>query len=257
MVSVELIFGSWGQFAAVCAVILVAQAIYVLFGFGAGLIAVGALAALLPSLTDVVVLLLIVSCPVELAVVASSWREGVSWRGVALVCAGIAVGVPIGTWALRLGDPTAVLGGLGVVLVVAAAAFLAVPAGRTIAWPRWVAPPVGLLSGVLSGLFGTGGPPLIFYYQLGGASKAAFRAQLMAVFLVVSALRITAYAFAGLITWPRLWSSLAVMPAVLLGAALGHRLHVRLSEAAFRRLVSVGLIAIGLTLLLRSFSRAW
>jgi uncharacterized membrane protein YfcA len=253
---VELVFESWQQLAIACAVVGVAQAIYVLFGFGAGLIAVGALAALLPSLQDVVVLLLLTSWPVELAVVAAARRE-VRWRGVALVCAGIAVGVPFGTWALRFGDPAAVLGGLGVVLVAAAAAFLAVPTDRAVAWPRWTAPPVGLLSGVLSGLFGTGGPPLVFYYQLAGTPKAAFRAQLMAIFLVVGVVRFPSYAVSGLITWPRAWSSLALMPAVILGAVLGHRLHVSLSERAFRRLVGVSLILIGLTLLLRSLSGAW
>jgi uncharacterized protein len=253
---IELVFGSWQELAIACLVVGFAQAIYVLFGFGAGLIAVGALAVLLPDLQDVVVLLLLTSCPVELAVVAASRRE-VQWKGVALVCSGIALGVPLGTWALRFGDPAAVLGGLGAVLVVAAAAFLALPTDRVVAWPRWAAPPVGLLSGLLSGLFGTGGPPLIFYYQLAGTQKAAFRAQLMAIFLVVSAVRIPSYVVSGLITWPRLWSSLALMPAAILGAVLGHRLHVRLSELAFRRLVSVGLILIGLTLLLRSLRGAW
>jgi uncharacterized membrane protein YfcA len=55
----------------------------------------------------------------------------------------------------------------------------------------------------------------------------------------------------GLITVPRLWSALAVLPAALLGGWLGHRVHVRVSEGSFRSLVSVALCAIGVLLLFR------
>jgi uncharacterized membrane protein YfcA len=53
------------------------------------------------------------------------------------------------------------------------------------------------------------------------------------------------------VTPARLWSMAAVMPAVLLGAWIGDRLHIRLSEAAFRRLVAALLAALGLLLLIR------
>ncbi len=36
------------------------------------------------------------------------------------------------------------------------------------------------------------------------------------------------------------------MPAVFLGAWLGHRMHIRLSESAFRKLVSGLLFVLGL-----------
>jgi hypothetical protein len=256
MAGIELVFGSWGELAAACVVIGLAQAIYVLFGFGAGLIAVGALAAVMPSLQDVVVLLMLVSFPVELTVVIAARRE-VSWKGVGLICAGVAAGVPLGAWALRLGDPVIALGGLGLVLAAAGAAFLAVPQARAVRWPWWAAPPVGMVAGFLSGLFGAPGPPLVLYYQLGGAEKAAFRTQMMAVFLALAAVRIPTYAVSGLITEPRLWSGLAVMPAAILGAVVGHRIHVHVAESTYRRLVSAFLVAVGAVLVLRCFSHAW
>ena len=46
-------------------------------------------------------------------------------------------------------------------------------------------------------------------------------------------------------------SALTVFPAVLLGAWLGNRIHVRISEEAFRRVVSGALVAIGILLLFR------
>ncbi len=231
-------------------VLVVAQAVYVLFGFGAGLIAVGAMALFMPQVTDVVVLLLLVSLPAEISVVSKA-RKQIAWRGVWQVCAGLALGVLIGTRILNVTEPSSVLTALAGVLILAGAAFLLMPSGRAVSWPAWSRPTVGLTSGVLAGLFGTGGPPLILYFRLSGADKAAFRGNLMAIFLVTTAVRLPAYALTGLITAPRLLSALALLPAALLGGWLGHRIHLQVSEETFRRLVSVALCAIGVLLLLR------
>jgi uncharacterized membrane protein YfcA len=41
-----------------------------------------------------------------------------------------------------------------------------------------------------------------------------------------------------------------VLPAVIAGAWLGNRLHLRVEETAFRRLVAGGLVVLGALLLL-------
>jgi uncharacterized membrane protein YfcA len=141
---------------------------------------------------------------------------------------------------------------LGVFLLVAGGTFLLIQRVRALAIPRWLAPPIGAMAGVLAGLFGTGGPPLILYYQLQGTPKAKFRGNLMSIFLSMTLVRIPVYAVSGLMTSQRLWSCLAVMPAVLVGAWLGNRLHVKIEEATFRRAVSVALVAIGFVLVART-----
>ena len=248
MSGIETIFASLPQFLLVCLVLAVAEAVYVLLGFGAGLIAVGLLALLLPELRDAVVILLLVNLPAELYIVRTSWRK-ISWRGVWILFTGVAVGIPLGSWLLRFGDPAFLLTVLGVFLVAVGAIFVLSPSRRRRNHHRWVAPPVGLLSGVLTGLFGTGGPPLVLYYQLGGSDKTAFRGHLMAIFLLMTMIRVPSYAALGLINAPRLWSALAVLPAVLLGAFIGNRIHLSLEEDSFRRLVSGAMLIIGLLLL--------
>jgi uncharacterized membrane protein YfcA len=249
MFGIETIFDSVPQFILVCLILAVAEMVYVLLGFGAGLIAVGTMALLLPELRDAVVLLLLVNLPAELWVVRSSWQQ-ISWRGVFAIFVGVALGIPLGTWWLRWGDARFLLIVLGVFLVVVGSLFLFIraPRGRPVA--PWTTAPVGVLSGILTGLFGTGGPPLILYYQLSGADKTAFRGHLMAIFLLMTTVRVPSYALFGLITAPRLWSALAVMPAVILGALVGNSIHLRIEEATFRRLVSAALLVIGLVLLI-------
>lgn len=241
---------SWPQLAAAALILGGAAAVYVLLGFGAGLIAVGALALVLPELKDVVVLLLLLGLPAEAWVVVTQ-RRSIRWRGVLLIAAGVVAGVPVGTWALGAADPALLVVALGAFLVVAGGGFLAAPEHRTVTWPGWSAPLVGMLSGLLSGALGTGGPPLVLYFKLSGADKAAFRGNLMAVFLLLTLVRWPSYALAGLITGPRLAAAALLLPAVLLGAVAGHRLQLDLPEARFRRLISVALVALGVVLLVR------
>ncbi|MBK7770035.1 MAG: sulfite exporter TauE/SafE family protein [bacterium] len=238
------------QFALTCVILVVAQVIYVLFGFGSRLTAVGSLALLFPEIKDVVVLLLLVNLPAEV-LVAWSARHRLHWRPLLGISAGVVVGIPIGARLLSRGDPTVVLTVLGWFLIAVGLVFLRLPAGGRVQPPAWAGPPTGLVSGVLTGLFGTGGPPVIIWYHLSAADKTVFRGHLMTIFLLMTIVRVPSYMATGLVTAPRLWSSLAVLPAVLLGAWIGHRLHVRISDRLFQALVCVLLVLLGAMLLIR------
>jgi uncharacterized membrane protein YfcA len=247
----DTIFTSLPEYLLVCAILVVAQLVYVLFGFGSGLIAVGSLALFIPQIQDAVVLLLLVNLPAE-AIVAWQARREVRWKPILGLGIGIALGIPAGTWLLRGGDQTVVLTVLGWFLIAVGILFLRLPDGGRVQPPAWAGPPTGALSGVLTGLFGTGGPPLIVWYHLSAGSKAAFRGSLMTIFLLKTFVRVPAYVVGGLVTGPRLWSSLLVLPAVLLGAWLGNRLHVTIPEPVFRRLVALLLAVLGAVLLVRN-----
>ena len=251
MIDPVTVFASWPEFFGICLVMVVAEIIYVSFGFGAGLIAVGLSAAIHPEVKDIAVILLLINLPIEIFVVRRSWPH-IQWPGVIMICLGVVFGVPLGTWILGIGKPTIVLTILGGVLIIAGVLFLSVRSGTPVRWKAWSAPPVGLLSGFLGGLFGVGGPPVIIYYQLSGVTKAVFRGSLMAIFLIIALVRVPSYIVGGLITEPRLWSALALVPAVMTGALVGGRLHIHLSEDAFKRIVSVVLVLIGLLLFFRT-----
>ena len=244
------IFTTPWEFAITCVVLIMAQLVYVMFGFGSGLIAVGGLALVFPEIKDVVVVLLLVNLPAELWVCWQS-RKDIHWRPIAILGVGIGLGIPLGAWILKQGDPRFILVILGWFLMAAGLVFLRLPTGGRHHPPAWLGPPTGLVSGVLTGLFGTGGPPLIIWYHLTAGSKSAFRGHLMTIFLLMSVVRVPSYLIGGLVTVPRLWSTLAVRPAVLFGAWLGHRLHIQLSEVVFRRMVAGLLFILGLVQVIR------
>ncbi len=102
--AVETVFDSAAQYAVACLVLAVAEAVYVLLGFGAGLIAVGTLALIMPELRDVVVMLLLVNLPAELFVVWKS-RRIVAWRACSPSFLASPSEFPWATWILGRENP--------------------------------------------------------------------------------------------------------------------------------------------------------
>jgi uncharacterized membrane protein YfcA len=222
----QTVFSSGTALAATAGVMLLAQLVYALSGFGSGLIAVSLGAFLVPDLSLLVPLLLLVNLPTETWV---SWRDRrrVSFAGAGWLLPAMLAGLPLGTWLLaELGDrPWAVtlpgpLGGLA-----------------------------GLAAGVAGAMFGTGGPPVILWFQLQGLDKRAFRATLLGVFLVMSIVRVPSYAVAGLLGREVLLSALLLLPAGLLGLLIGQRLHIGIPERRFRQGVALALALLGLGLM--------
>jgi uncharacterized membrane protein YfcA len=244
-------FDSPAQLVAACTVAALAQVVYVLFGFGSGLVMVAGLALLVPDLRDVVVLVLLVNVPVEVAIVVRS-RRAIDWSGVLRLAVGIAIGIPLGAAVLSLGNPDLLMGALGIAVVATGIALTTITQPRPAGLPRWLEPITGVISGTLTGLFGTGGPPLVVHHRLSGRDKHAFRGNLMALFLVMTAIRLPTYVLGGLITAPRLGAALAVMPAVLAGAWIGDAIHVSIPEHRFHRGAAFGLVVVGLVLVVRA-----
>lgn len=252
MDQIDVIFRSWPEFLLAFAILGLSQVVHVLFGFGAGLVAVGTLALFLP-IQDIVVMLLLITTPVE-AYVAIKSRKKISWRAILLLLVGVILGVPLGTFLLRFGQPTMILNFLGVFLVIQGAIFLIFSRPMQVRIPSVFVPGIGMASGILTALFSTGGPPLILYFQLTGVKKSIFRAQLMAIFVVVAIVRFASYSVSGFITTERLFSAIAILPAVFLGVFLGQKLHINVSEKTFRKLVCCVLILIGAVLLAKNLS---
>jgi uncharacterized membrane protein YfcA len=246
------IFDSGAQLAVTLVVLFASQTVYALFGFGSGLLSVAVLAFFYPDLSGLVALLLLINLPTEVFVVHRD-RRSVPWGELGLLLVALAAGIPVGALLLRAGAGERWLFLLlGALLLLFSAYFLLFERpGPAPSLPRGSALGAGLASGVLAGLFGTGGPPLILHFRLRGMEKQAFRAALLAVFLVTGLVRFPVYIATGLVRLSTLWSALLVMPACLMGLALGQRLHVGVSQAAFRRATAVALGLLGLLLLAR------
>ena len=106
--------------------------------------------------------------------------------------------------------------------------------------------PVGLLSGLLNGSTGMGGPPIVLFFANQGVEKQVFRANLAAYFFALKVVAIPSYLVGDLITPTVAAYSLLFLPALLVGMAAGIRLAGRVPEELFRRFTLLVVCAAGL-----------
>lgn len=115
--------------------------------------------------------------------------------------------------------------------------------------PKW-----GMLAGFMTGAItsaaSAGGPPTIIYSTLMGWQKNDFKATLSAFFLMAATLSAIGHLVGGLTTFYVFKLFLLSLPLVLLGVYLGHRLAGRVSEEAYKKVVMLLLVFMGIMLIL-------
>jgi uncharacterized membrane protein YfcA len=107
-------------------------------------------------------------------------------------------------------------------------------------------------AGVIHGLFACGGPLVVWVVGREVEDKYRFRSTLSALWLVMNVVLVCAWAASGTVTLKTLGSSSILVLPLLLGIAVGERVHARLPERSFRLAVFGLLLVAGLALLVRS-----
>ena len=103
-------------------------------------------------------------------------------------------------------------------------------------------------SGILGGLFGISGPPIIWH--LGRQFQmVAFRDMLIVFFVFAAAARIIFFTTAGLVTLESLTYVAAAIPGLLIGLYFGTRVFFSINESIFSRTVGAALIAFAILLI--------
>ncbi|NVM57143.1 MAG: sulfite exporter TauE/SafE family protein [Desulfobacterales bacterium] len=107
----------------------------------------------------------------------------------------------------------------------------------------------GVISGLLSALFGAGGPVEVIYFSYGLRGKERVRATLLFYFLLLQIWVFITYVYAGLISLEVLGFSALIFPSSIIGMISGSKLQGYLSEAAFRKAVAITLFITGVFLI--------
>ena len=105
------------------------------------------------------------------------------------------------------------------------------------------------LAGFTSFSVHAGGPPLHIYLLSQRLDKSTFQATTVAFFFAVNWLKLGPYAWLGQLNSSNLATSLLLVPLAPVGIALGTRLHHRINETVFFRIVYASLVVLGLKLI--------
>ena len=237
-------------------IVTVAFVMEAALGFGSSVI-VATLGALLGPLDAVMPAFITVNLALSAWVVATS-RAHVR---VALLAREVlplsGVGVLLGFTLGRAADlPAArVCFGAGVALLAGAELRRALrPPPREVPLSRAASVGALLAGGVVHGVFGAGGPLIVYVAGRRGLDKRAFRATLSALWLLLNAALIARWVADGTCTARTLRDALWLAPALLAGTALGTALFKRLPPRGFRVTAAAAMGAAGLSLALRTLA---
>ena len=211
-------------------------------GFGSSLVAVSALALVLPPAR-------IVPAMFALEFLASlgllpSVRRDVNWPSLAWIVAGCLVASPLGVMILAHA-PLAVMRVVISVVVIAAAVVLLRGFALTRTPGAMATFLVGGLSGVLNGATGMGGPPAVVFYFSSPEAVAVGRATIIAYLFFTDIYALMLAAAQGLLDAGTLVLMGYAVPFVMLGIWLGHRRFIATDPTTFRRVVLWLLVGLG------------
>jgi uncharacterized membrane protein YfcA len=179
--------------------------------------------------------------------------SAVSWRMLATqIAPAVGVGAAIGLALFHLPARNLFALAFGVSVVGLATLQLASPANAPLG--RVTKTIVLGLGGVAHGLFGTGGPMIVYVVRRTLTDKRAFRASLSVVWLTLNVALLVNYAGSGF--YDRKVGEVSGVLALTIapGLWLGERVHRKLDAARFERVVWVVLLLAGTALAVRS---AW
>ncbi len=192
---------------------------------------------------------------VPLNMVMSSWLlargfRSIAWRMLAVeVAPMVGLGAAVGLALFHLPAKHVFAFGFGVFVVGLAILQLARPGGRELPKPlQWLLLGLG---GVVHGLFGTGGPMIVYVVRRRLADKLAFRSTLAVLWLVLNIALLVNYASAGLYTRTTAKAAAVIALVIVPGLYIGERVHHRLDAGRFERVVWLVLLAAGLVLAIR------
>jgi uncharacterized protein len=227
---------------AVCVSAFIAGTSRGFSGFGAALIFMPLASSVAPPRLAAA-LLLIIDFVSAAPLIPNAWREA-DRRATAVMVAGSAVTIPIGTYFLTRLDPVVTR---WIISAFVAALLLLLLSGWRYRGKdhATLSVAIGGISGFCSGLAQTGGPPIVGYWLGRPIHSKVARANILLFFGASDVFGAISYAASGLITPQAITFSLIVGPVYALAIWLGAKLFGRASEKLFRA-ICYGLIALAL-----------
>lgn len=263
------------------AIVLFANAIEAIAGFGSTLIAVS-LGALFFPIEDLVPILVPLNLLLSLVIVIRHPQHLNRRELFVRILPIAAIGMPVGILIFQYAPGNALKLAFGAIIAALGAVELARALRTTAATkttpttetatpaitptetlapiPEPASPPLAPIpafaalfaGGIMQGLYASGGPFIVYYSSRALRGKGEFRTTLSVLWLILNIFLAGSLALTGKISYYTLVFSGYLLPFVVAGIVLGMKVHHHVSETQFRRGV-YGLLAVsGVTLILRS-----
>ena len=240
------------SYLVLAATLLVAYVIFGIAGFGSALVASPVMALYIPVAKIVPLLALLDMC----AAIVNVSRDGrnAQWAELKRLIPVMIIGSLVGAAILLKTRPDILLLALGIFVVLYALYSLSGLKPDRQFSPK-ASVPFGLVGGIFSALFGSGG--FIYAIYLSGRieKKEAFRMTQTTLIGMSTLTRVVIFTFAGVyLDIDLLLLALVLLPGMVVGITLGRHFTLKMSREQFMKLINVILLASGTVLMVKYFS---
>ena len=217
-------------------------------GFGYALLAIPVLVIFLAP--QVVVPMVLMSwMPLSLLLAREAYGD-IAWPKVGQWLLGAVPGMVFGAYGLAHIDEGLMRGTIGALTIAAALSVWMRPA-RPFVRERLLAAVAGLVSGIMAGVSGVSGPPVVLFGLNQGWDYRVLRGCLIAYFTVLHALTIAVLGNFGMVNGLTLGMAVGVLPGMFIGYLIGIRLKERIDGEHLRTLTLVVVSLAGLAAIIR------
>ena len=221
-------------------------------GFGFGIVTMSTI-PLMMTPKDAVPMVSLLSLLVSLTL-AWKLRESISWEKVLPMVVGTIFGVPIGVTMFIHLEPTFLLFGLGIALLIVCLQqiWLKPTSKNNAKTSKFWGVIAGFASGILGGAFNTGGPPVLLYVGMQSWSKEDTMATLQAFFSFTTIFQIGLFLSNGTIGYSEaVMASKLIIPTII-GITAGFLLFKRINQKLFRTILIIAIGILGCIMLYKS-----
>ena len=103
--------------------------------------------------------------------------------------------------------------------------------------PLYLARPLIILSGIIHGIYGSGGPLLVYSISSSGLDKGRFRASLSCLWFVINFFLCTGYIVSGSLNASNAVYLFHMLPTVFIGLFIGNYLHKKINQESFTKMI--------------------
>lgn len=216
-------------------------------GFGFGLIVTGLLIDILGP-KDAVIVQMVVSLCLS-AVVFWRLRSHFNWEKIKFILLGMVLMVPVGLLFFLNAEIRLLKLILGMVLVAVVIHQLVPKRATKQLHPVYAGIQCGLFSGLLAGAFGAGGPPIVAYMAGQKLERHEYVASVQFLFVISALIRVVSMTVLSgglcIYTGRVIFLITEGLVAVAIGSSIGLYILCRLPERAFRFIVYLMLLILG------------
>jgi len=228
-------------------IVFIAVFIQTASGFGLGLVGMPLLATIISL--EIARPLIVAVAMLSRVIMLLRYRSSLTLNTSVLPIMGaMVVGIGLGFALFRQFDGRTLQVILGVFVITYAIYSLIAPQIPELTGKMW-AIGLGITSGILSGAYNSGGPPLVIYANGRKWSPIEFKSNLQMLAFVNGITSLLFHINEGNFTSTVINNWLYTIPAVILGSLLGFALDKYINPVIFRKVILVMLIGIGINLI--------